>query len=42
MNKLKQIVFYKDNKFSWWKSIRSILSIYVVSCLIFSKEVRYE
>lgn len=34
MNKIKQYFFYKDCEFSWWKSIQSILLIYVVSYLI--------
>lgn len=34
MNKIKQYFFYKDGKFSWWKSVQNILLIYVVSYLI--------
>ena len=34
MNKIKQLLFYKDGEFSWWKSIQNILLIYVVSYLI--------
>lgn len=34
MNKIKQYFFYKDGKFSWWKSIQNILLIYVILYLI--------
>ena len=30
MNKIKQLLFYNDGEFSWWKSIQNILLIYIV------------